>query len=89
MGLTGETDLVTDGARLARIANGHPLMAKVTAMGALGSAVVAACLAVETDAWLATAAALMVFGVAGEIAGSACDRARQLCRRYARRNLCA
>jgi hydroxyethylthiazole kinase len=70
LGLTGETDLVTDGARLARIANGHPLMAKVTAMGCSASAVVAACLAVETDAWLATATALMVFGVAGEIAGA-------------------
>jgi hydroxyethylthiazole kinase len=70
LGLTGETDLVTDGARLARIANGHPLMAKVTAMGCSASAVVAACLAVEADAWLATATALMVFGVAGEIAGA-------------------
>jgi len=70
LGLTGETDLVTDGARLARIANGHPLMAKVTAMGCSASAVVAACLAVETDAWLATASGLMVFGVAGELAGA-------------------
>jgi hydroxyethylthiazole kinase len=70
LGLTGETDLVTDGARLARVANGHPLMAKVTAMGCSASAVVAACLAVEPDAWLATATALMVFGVAGELAGA-------------------
>ena len=29
-----------------------------------------ACLAVETDAWLATATGLMMFGVAGEIAGA-------------------
>jgi hydroxyethylthiazole kinase len=70
LGLTGETDLVTDGKRLARIANGHPLMAKVTAMGCAASAIVAACLAVEPDAWKATAAALMLFGVAGEIAGA-------------------
>lgn len=70
IGLTGETDLVTDGERLARIANGHPLMAKVTAMGCAESAVVAACLAVEPDAWVATAAGLMLFGVAGEIAGA-------------------
>jgi hydroxyethylthiazole kinase len=45
-------------------------MAKVTAMGCSASAVVAACLAVEADAWLATAAGLMVFGVAGELAGA-------------------
>jgi hydroxyethylthiazole kinase len=39
-------------------------------MGCSASAVVAACLAVETDAWLATASGLMVFGVAGELAGA-------------------
>jgi len=66
VGLTGETDLVSDGARLAAIRNGHPLMARVTAMGCVASALVAACLAVEGDAWLATVAALLVLGVAGE-----------------------
>jgi hydroxyethylthiazole kinase len=68
VGLSGATDLVTDGARVATIANGHPLMAKVTAMGCAGSALVAACLAVEDDAWSATAAALLMLGVAGELA---------------------
>jgi hydroxyethylthiazole kinase len=68
IGLTGERDLVSDGTRLATIANGDPLMAKVTAMGCAGSALVAACLAVEDDAWLATTAALTMFGVAGEVA---------------------
>jgi hydroxyethylthiazole kinase len=70
VGLSGETDLVTDGNRLALIANGHPLMAKVTAMGCAGSAMVAACLAVEPDAWCATAAALAMIGVAGELAAT-------------------
>jgi hydroxyethylthiazole kinase len=70
IGLTGERDLVGDGNRLAVIANGHPLMARVTAMGCAASALVAACLAVEPDAWRATAAALILAGVAGEIAGS-------------------
>jgi hydroxyethylthiazole kinase len=69
VGLTGATDLVADGTRLAAIANGHPLMASVTALGCAASALVAACLAVERDAWLATAAALLAIGVAGEIAG--------------------
>ena len=41
-------------------------MARVTAMGCVASALVAACLAVEGDAWLATAAALLAIGVAGE-----------------------
>ena len=67
IGLSGAADLVTDGARAASIANGHPLMARVTAMGCAGSALVAACLAVEDDAFVATACALTIIGVAGEV----------------------
>ncbi len=70
VGLTGERDLVRDAARLAAIANGHPLMARVTAMGCAASALVGATLAVEPDAWKAAAAALIVIGVAGEIAAA-------------------
>jgi hydroxyethylthiazole kinase len=69
VGLTGATDIVTDGMRLVSIGNGHPLMAKVTTMGCAGSALVAACMAVEDDAWLAMAAGLLVLGVGGEVAG--------------------
>ncbi len=69
IGLSGETDWVADGERLVTIANGHALMAQVTAMGCAASALVAACLAVEPDAWCATAAALAIIGVAGELAG--------------------
>ena len=70
VGLSGETDWVANGERFATIANGHALMAKVTAMGCAGSALVAACLAVEPDAWRATAAALIIIGVAGEVAAA-------------------
>jgi hydroxyethylthiazole kinase len=66
--LSGKTDLVTDGERIAAVSNGHPLMAKVTAMGCAGSALVAACLSIEPDAFQATSAALLIIGVAGEIA---------------------
>jgi hydroxyethylthiazole kinase len=68
IGLTGAIDIVADGSRLSKIANGDPLMAKVTALGCAESALVAACLAVESDAWRATAAALLIMGVAGEVA---------------------
>lgn len=68
IGLTGAADLVADGARLATINNGDPLMTKVTALGCAESALVAACLAVEPDAWRACAAALLIMGLAGEIA---------------------
>jgi hydroxyethylthiazole kinase len=66
VGLSGEIDLVTDGARIVALANGHPLMGKVTAMGCAGSALVAACLAIEPDAFHATVAALLMIGIAGE-----------------------
>jgi hydroxyethylthiazole kinase len=70
VGLTGDVDFVTDGERRAAVANGDALMSRVTAMGCAGSALVCACLAVEPDAWLATAAALVAFGVAGEMAAT-------------------
>jgi hydroxyethylthiazole kinase len=67
--LTGEIDIVTDGERVARIANGHPLMTRITAMGCAGTALAAAFAALHEDAFLAAAAALLCLGVAGEIAG--------------------
>ena len=70
IGLSGATDLVSDGERFAAIANGHALMAKVTAIGCAASALVAACLGVEPDAWRATVAALTIIGVAGELAAA-------------------
>ena len=70
VGLSGETDLVCDGARAGMIENGHPLMAKVTAMGCAASALIAACLGVEPDAWRGTVAGLLIVGVAGELAAA-------------------
>jgi len=66
--LTGGVDVVTDGARRMTIANGDPLMGLVTGMGCAGSALICAALAVEADAWLASTAALLALGVAGEVA---------------------
>jgi hydroxyethylthiazole kinase len=70
VGLTGERDLVGDAERLVTIGNGHPLMARVTAMGCAASALVGATLAVEPDAWKAVSAALIIIGVAGEMAAA-------------------
>jgi hydroxyethylthiazole kinase len=67
--LTGTVDRITDGAHFVSIENGHPLMARVTAMGCVASALNAAFLAIESDPFVATAAALLCFGVAGGIAG--------------------
>jgi hydroxyethylthiazole kinase len=68
--LTGPSDTVTDGTRITTIDNGDPLMSRVTAMGCAGTALVAACLAVEADPWRATAGALLAFAIAGEQAAA-------------------
>lgn len=68
--LTGAVDVVSDGARVASIGNGDPLMGKITAMGCAGSAFATAALAVQPDAFIAVACALTVFGVAGECAAA-------------------
>lgn len=71
--VTGDVDLVTDGSRTLRIANGHPLMARVTALGCCLSGLTGAFVAVGENTLTATAAALAVFAIAGE---RATDRAQ-------------
>ncbi len=66
--ITGRVDYVTDGERQVAIANGHPLMARVTGLGCTATALVGAFCAVEADRLAATAHALAVLGMAGEIA---------------------
>lgn len=66
--VTGATDYVTDGTALIALANGHPLMARVTGLGCTATALVAAALAVEADRLTAVAAGLSFLAIAGEIA---------------------
>lgn len=68
LAITGPVDLVTDGTRVARIANGHAMMGCVTGTGCTATATVAAFLAVDPDPVHATATALAYFGLAGEVA---------------------
>ncbi len=63
---TGAIDVVTDGTRTQRIANGTPVMAQVTAVGCSLSAITAAFCAVEPDAFVAAASAVAVAGIAGD-----------------------
>ncbi|MBM4154846.1 MAG: hydroxyethylthiazole kinase [Lentisphaerae bacterium] len=72
--VTGEEDFVTDGRREVRVANGHALMARITGTGCAATAVTGAFCAVERDALAAAAAALIVFGVAGELAAAGAPR---------------
>ncbi len=66
--VTGAEDFVTDGARMARISNGHPLMGRVTGTGCAASAITGAFCGAETDAFAAAIGALVTFGIAGELA---------------------
>lgn len=68
--VSGAVDYVTDGGRLAAVDNGHPLMTRVSGLGAGLSALMAACCAVEEDALTAAGHALAVFGLAGELAAA-------------------
>ncbi|GAA0296251.1 hydroxyethylthiazole kinase [Rhodovulum strictum] len=67
--VTGPVDYVTDGARGWRVANGHPAMPRVTALGCSLTGLVGAFLAGAEDRATATVAALAYFGLAGERAG--------------------
>ena len=69
LAITGPVDLVTDGRRVVRISNGHPLMGFVTGTGCTATAAIGAFLAVDNDPVSATATALAYFGLAGEVAG--------------------
>ena len=68
--ITGAVDLITDGRRTLRVANGHPLMTRVTGIGCTASAIIGAFLAVDPDPLAAAAAALALVGLAGEKAAA-------------------
>jgi hydroxyethylthiazole kinase len=66
--VTGSVDYVTDGTRVIAVANGVPEMAQVTAMGCALTGLIGACIGAGTEPLRATAHALAIYGVAGEIA---------------------
>jgi hydroxyethylthiazole kinase len=66
--VSGAVDYVTDGARVISIANGHPIMTRVTGMGCTATALIGAFLAVSDDPFAAAVQASIVMAVAGEMA---------------------
>ena len=65
--VSGPVDYVTDGRQAFRIANGHPRMPQVTALGCALNGVIGAFL-VGQPPLASTVAALAYYGLAGEIA---------------------
>lgn len=68
--VSGAVDRITDGAELACISNGSPMMPGVTAMGCTASALAAAFLAVDGSAFDAAVNAMALMGIAGERAAA-------------------
>jgi len=66
--ISGATDYIIDSEKIVKIKNGHPLMTKVTGLGCTASALCGAFAAVEASPLAATAKAMAVMGIAGEIA---------------------
>lgn len=66
--VSGAVDYVTDGDETVEIANGHPLMTRVTGMGCTATALIGAFLAVAERPLVAAAQAMVTMGVAGEMA---------------------
>lgn len=66
--ITGPVDFITDGKRVVRVANGHPLMGCVTGTGCGATAIIGAFAGVDADPVSAAATALAYYGLAGEYA---------------------
>jgi hydroxyethylthiazole kinase len=64
--VTGPTDHVSDGDRVAKVSNGDPMLATVTGTGCMSSAVTGCFLTAAESPFDAAVEALVAFGVAGE-----------------------
>ena len=65
--VTGPVDVITDGVRMVKVSNGHPILGQVTGTGCAATTVIAAFLAVaDGDHLEATACALASMGLAAE-----------------------
>lgn len=64
--ITGPQDLITDGNRVIRVNNGHPLMSCITGTGCGATAIIGAFSGVDPDPVSAAATALSYYGLAGE-----------------------
>jgi hydroxyethylthiazole kinase len=68
--VSGATDIVTDGTRVTLVENGHPMMGSISGTGCMAASLTGVFAAESTDPVIASAAALAVFGLAGEKAAA-------------------
>jgi len=68
--VSGAVDYVTDGGNVLAVANGVPMMTKVTGLGCAATALIGAFAAAGGDPLEAAAFAMAAMGIAGELAGA-------------------
>jgi len=66
--ISGPSDLIVGPNSLTYVDNGHPMMPRVTGLGCTASAITGAFAAIEPEAEVAARQAMVVMGVAGELA---------------------
>jgi len=66
--VSGAVDLIVGEGQTARVANGHPMMTRVTGMGCTSTAITGAFAAIEASPFRAATYAMAVMGIAGQIA---------------------
>lgn len=64
--VSGASDLITDGERVARVGGGHPWLTRITGSGCALGALVTACVAATEDAWTGALTAHAAFALAAE-----------------------
>ena len=70
--VSGPVDYITDGTTVLSIANGHPLMSRITAMGCTATVITGAFIAACDDTLEAARNAMALMGIAGERAAARC-----------------
>ncbi|MBW2630867.1 MAG: hydroxyethylthiazole kinase [Deltaproteobacteria bacterium] len=70
--ISGEVDYIVGGESVIKVENGHPMMARVTGMGCTATVLCGVFAAVNSSFPVAAAEAMVVMGIAGEIAAESC-----------------
>lgn len=71
--VSGADDLIVDKHRYGIVSNGHWMMTRITGMGCVATAVIGACVGVESDCFQATLAGMTLMGVCAELAAQQAD----------------
>jgi len=66
--ISGHDDYIVDGKLTIEVRNGSPMMGKVTGLGCTATALIGAFMAVNKNFMLASAHAMIIMGIAGEMA---------------------